>query len=244
MKKDNLFILFGLAMIILVWLFSSLHINNALVLPTISQVFNSLKTILSTSKSYLIIFNTFLKLVFTMIISLVIAIILAILSIFSLKFEKFIKPMIVIFKTIPIVSIIILLLVFLGNSKSPYVVTLLVVLPIMYESLLTGFKNINPEILDDVKTISNLNLSVFRTIYIPLIFQYLMMGLTQSFGLGLKVMIMGEFIAQPNNTIGYIMQLERSNLNTPAILAWTIILIIIILVIELILNKITKALEY
>lgn len=58
------------------------------------------------------------------------------------------------------------------------------------------------------------------------------MTIIQSFGLGLKVMIMGEFIAQPNGTIGYLLQLERSALNSSAILAWSIILIMMVLAVE------------
>lgn len=242
--KKNIFILLGLLSILILWLIVSLSIDNSLVLPTINQVLESLKDILSDSRTYLIIFMALLKLILTCILSLVIALVLATLSFMSIKFADFLKPFLVIFKTIPIISIIILLLIFFGNNKSPYIMTMLVVLPIMYESLMTGFKSINPEILYDVKTISNLNFSVLKSIYLPLIFQHLVLGIMQSFGLGLKVMIMGEFITQPKSTIGYILQLERINLNTSNILAWTIILIVIVLLVELLINKVSKKFKY
>lgn len=240
MKKNNIFIFLGIITIIIIWLISSLLINNSLVLPTITEVLNSLKDLVSKGSTYLIILNTFLKLLLTISISLVIALGLGVLSYISNKFESFIKPIFVLFKTIPVIAIIILLLIIFGNSRSPYIMTSLVVLPIMYEGMLTSLKSINPEILDDVKTISGINFNIIRNIYFPLIFSNFMMSITQSFGLGLKVMIMGEFITQPSNTIGYMMQLERSNLNTAAILAWTIILVVIVLLIELLIDKVTK----
>lgn len=244
MKKNNIFILLGIITIILIWLISSVLIDNSLVLPTITEVLYSLKDILGKGATYLIILSTFLKLLLIIVISLVIALGLGILSYISSKFESFIKPIFVLLKTIPVIAIIILLLIFFGNSKSPYIMTLLVVLPIMYEGMLTSLKSINPDILDDVKTISGFNFSIIKNIYFPLIFSNVMMSITQSFGLGLKVMIMGEFITQPNNTIGYMMQLERSNLNTSSILAWTIILVIIVLVIELLIAKATKLYKF
>ena len=244
MNKNNNYIILGLIFILILWLSSSLWIDNSLVLPTISEVFHSLKNILSKGLTYLIILNTFLKLLLIIAISLIIAMLLAILSFVFEKFENFIKPIMVIMKTIPVIAIIILLLIVFGNSKSPYIMTILVTLPIMYEGILISLKNINPEIIDDVKTIEGMNFSIVKSIYIPLIFFHVMASITQSFGLGLKVMIMGEFIAQPNNTIGYILQFERSNLNTSAILAWTIILIIIVLVMELLINKLIKTYKY
>ena len=110
--------------------------------------------------------------------------------------------------------------------------TALVVVPIMYEGLLTSLKSISPALIDDLKTLSNTNWLVIKDFYFPLIINFVLMTIIQSFGLGLKVMIMGEFIAQPNGTIGYLLQLERSALNSSAILAWSIILIMMVLAVE------------
>lgn len=241
MNNNNYkYILLSVLFIILLWAVSSLIIDNSLVLPGISEVILSLKEILSTSTTYLIILLTIVRLILVVLVSLVIAFILAILSYLSDKFESFIKPLFVILKTIPVIAIIVLLLITFGSKTSPYIMTSLVVLPIMYEGLLTSLKNINKELIDDVKTLSNTNWMVLKDFYFPIILNFIMMTLVQSFGIGLKVMVMGEFIAQPNRSIGYILQLERSNLNSSAILAWSVILIILVLLFEILVLKLSE----
>ncbi len=241
MNNNNYkYILLSVLFIILLWTVSSLIIDNSLVLPGISEVILSLKEILSTSTTYLIILLTIVRLILVVLVSLVIAFILAILSYLSDKFESFIKPLFVILKTIPVIAIIVLLLITFGSKTSPYIMTSLVVLPIMYEGLLTSLKNINKELIDDVKTLSNTNWMVLKDFYFPIILNFIMMTLVQSFGIGLKVMVMGEFIAQPNCSIGYILQLERSNLNSSAILAWSVILIILVLLFEILVLKLSE----
>ncbi|MGI6758307.1 MAG: ABC transporter permease [Bacilli bacterium] len=241
MNNNNYkYILLSVLFIILLWTVSSLIIDNSLVLPGISEVILSLKEILSTSTTYLIILLTIVRLILVVLVSLVIAFILAILSYLSDKFESFIKPLFVILKTIPVIAIIVLLLITFGSKTSPYIMTSLVVLPIMYEGLLTSLKNINKELIDDVKTLSNTNWMVLKDFYFPIILNFIMMTLVQSFGIGLKVMVMGEFIAQPNRSIGYILQLERSNLNSSAILAWSVILIILVLLFEILVLKLSE----
>lgn len=241
MNNNNYkYILLSVLFIILLWTVSSLIIDNSLVLPGISEVILSLKEIFSTSTTYLIILLTIVRLILVVLVSLVIAFILAILSYLSDKFESFIKPLFVILKTIPVIAIIVLLLITFGSKTSPYIMTSLVVLPIMYEGLLTSLKNINKELIDDVKTLSNTNWMVLKDFYFPIILNFIMMTLVQSFGIGLKVMVMGEFIAQPNRSIGYILQLERSNLNSSAILAWSVILIILVLLFEILVLKLSE----
>lgn len=239
-KNHNTLLLLGVLGIISVWFGSSLIINNSLVLPSIKEVLISLKDILLSGNTYLILLKTFIKLTLVMVISLVIAFTLALFSYKTKGFESFIKPLMVLFKTIPVIAIIIFLLISFGRNLSPYIMTALVVIPIMYEGLLTSMKSISQELIDDVKTLSNTNWLVLKNFYFPLINNFILMTINQSFGMGLKVMIMGEFISQPNGTIGYILQLERSALNSAAILAWSIILIMIVLFVEILVTKISK----
>lgn len=241
--KFNALLFLGVIIIFIAWFVFSLIINNSLVLPSIKDVAVSLKHILITGNTYIILFKTFLKLFLVIILSLIVSLSLALLSSKAKGFESFLKPIMVLIKTITIVAIILFLLISFGRNYSPYIMTALVVIPIMYEGLLTSINSINKELIDDVKTLSNTNWLVLKNFYIPLILNFVLMTFIQSFGMGLKVMIMGEFIAQPNGTIGYILQLERSSLNNSAILAWSIILIIIVLLIELLVLKISRLMK-
>jgi NitT/TauT family transport system permease protein len=54
----------------------------------------------------------------------------------------------------------------------------------------------------------------------------------QSAGLGIKVLVMAEFLAQTRNSIGNQLYLAKVNLEYDRVFAWTILLIIIAVILE------------
>ena len=109
-KNNNIYFLIGTLVILILWQSIGALTNNSIILPKIDEVLVSLVTLLITKSTYIIIFNTVLRLLITTIISFVISLILACLSLISNKLYHFIKPFIILIKTIPIATIIILLL--------------------------------------------------------------------------------------------------------------------------------------
>lgn len=239
MNKNNLgSLLLGVIFIILIWHFSAIIINNDIVIPKIKSVLVSLINLLTDKKTYYIMILTILRLILIMGISFVISLILVAISIYSKHIQFFIKPMISFLRATPIVAIIIILLVILGNNKTPSIVTSFILIPLFYESLFIGINSIDKNIIDDVQTISNFSIKILFTIYIPLVFNEIITSLIQAFGLGLKSLVMSEFIAQPRNSIGYEILQNKLNLQMDYVFAWTIILILFVLIFEVMIYKI------
>lgn len=118
-NSNNRYLLLGILTIIIVWSGCNLIINNSLVLPSIKEVLISLKDILLSGNTYLILIKTFLKLTLVIVISLVIALTLALFSFKTKVFESFIKPLLVVLKTIPVIAIIIFFVDFLWEKLKP-----------------------------------------------------------------------------------------------------------------------------
>ena len=70
--------------------------------------------------------------------------------------------------------------------------------------------------------------------------EYLLTSLIQAFGLGLKVLVMAEFIAETKNSIGEVIRFYKNEALTEYVFAWTIILVLFILLIDLLLHYIKK----
>ncbi|HKM29288.1 MAG TPA: ABC transporter permease subunit [Bacilli bacterium] len=234
--KINFWLLGGIIFIIVGWLLSAYLVDNSIVIPKISEVLASLGEMLQKKKTYLVIFNTASRLIITVALSFVIALLLSIISATLSGVKEFLKPLMTLMRTIPVAAIIIILLMIFGNIKSPYIITGLVILPIMYEGILVSFETIDQGIIDEVKMLSRLNFRVAKDIYIPIITPQILSTLVATIGLGLKVMVMAEFIAQPNDTIGYMMLQEKNFLEMANVFAWTIILIIFVLIVEQVLK--------
>ena len=230
--KINFWLFGGILFILLVWFFASRIVDNSIVIPKISEVLQALGSLLQTKQTYVIIFNTISRLILTVSISFVLALFCSILAGSITRVKDFLKPIMTLMRTTPVAAVIIILLMIFGNIKSPYIITSLVILPIMYEGILVSFENIDQGIIDEVKMLSNLNFRVAKEVYLPIVTPQILSTLVATIGLGLKVMVMSEFIAQPNNTIGYVMLQEKNFLEMDYVFAWTIVLVVFVLLVE------------
>lgn len=242
-KNLSLYFL-GIIFIIVLWWTLSIVIKNDLVVPSIKSVLISLINLFKTKKTYEIILNTIFRLLISLTIAFLVSFVLSFISFVFKSIKEFLLPLITLIRTIPVTTIIIILLMMIGNKNCPYIICMLVIIPIMYEANLNGFYSIDKGVLEEVKMISCTNFLVIKDIYVPLVFPHLLTGIVTSFGLGLKVMVMAEFIAQTPNTIGYVLNQEKVFLEINNVFAWTIILVIFMMLVEvglkIIQNRIVK----
>ena len=186
---------------------------------------------------------TFLRLILVILACLILGIFLALLSFLSYRFKSFLKPIMALLKTLPIAVVIILLLVMFTREYAPIIIVGVVVLPLIYTGTLNGLENIDSYIIDEVKMLSNNSFSIIKDIYIPLSFLHIITSLIQSFGLGLKVLVMAEYLAQPKYSIGNeIVFYKDIAVEMEYVYAWSIVLILIVLVVEFLISYLTKKL--
>lgn len=231
----------GILFIFIIWIIGEAVINNSYVVPSIANTFEALLNLFTKGHTYKVLGYTLLRLVLSIVACFILAIILALLSYNFKGFKYFIKPLITLFKTLPIAVVIILLLIILSKEMAPYYIIGVVVLPVVYEAVLIGLENINSDVLDEVKLVTGLTLNVLIKIHLPIIFPAILTALIQSIGLGLKVLVMAEYISQPRYSIGnefvfykdVAMQMEY-------VYAWSIILILFVLSVEILISYISK----
>ena len=236
MKKS---VIYGLSMVLLLvlWVVLTLIVNHPLLLPGPWVVFLKLIDLLTHFKSLEILLLTLLRLVISIVISSFIAISLGLLAGFYPKFNTFMKPYVTTLRTIPVLSIIVIMLILLGFIWTPYVITFFMVFPIIFQATVSGLKSIDPSLIDVIKLENRHPYLKISAFYLPMIMSYLKLSFLQSFGLGLKVLVMAEYLAQTKKSIGYSIYLAKTSLNYDEIFAWTILLIIMSLIIELMIQK-------
>ena len=117
-------------------------------------------------------------------------------------------------------------------DKTPYIVTVLMLFPLIYQSMLSGIKNVKTELIEVYLLDSKINFKVIKNVYIPLIKQNLYVGILQSISLGIKVLVVTEFTVMTNNSIGKALIDEKNNLNFNRVFAYSFLLIIIVMILE------------
>lgn len=239
-KINNLYFVIGILLIIFIWFFAGLSVNNDIVVPSISDVFLKVINILTTSKYLKIVLLTILKLILIIACSSVFGYMLAILSYLSKAFKHIFRPIISFIRTLPIATVIVILLIYVGMNNTPIYICAFVIVPIIYEQVLVSFEGIDKNIIEETKMVSSVNLRVIFGIYLPITFPYFISSIFTVLGLGLKVLVMAEVFSQGQNTIGGAIQTARSILDTTSIFAWTVILLLIVLLFEMLIRVITN----
>lgn len=242
--SKNIYFILGIIFLLGVWVISSILINNSGILPNIDEVSYILVNILKDQNTYLLLGNTFLKIFIALSVSFIIALLLAMLSLLNEKVEYFIRPLIVFFKSIPIVAVVMVLIIMFFKQNVRFIGTIVascfVIIPIVFESILVGFKTVDETIIQAARLDYVSGFKLIRKIHLPIALPHVISGLISSFGMGLKVMVMSEAIMNPNDSIGQLIGLHSSMGDISIVLAYSILLLIIVIVIDYLLKCINK----
>jgi len=218
--------------LLILWIVLFFAIDHRLILPSPIDVLLALGRLAGEGSSFAIMGLTLIRLLISVIVSAIVGISLGLLSGLKRKASAWIHPYITLFRTIPILSIIVILIIILGYQIAPFVITFLIVFPIIYQATEEGILNMDVNLIDAYRLEEHHLKIAIKELYIPLIKPYVFLSLLQSFGLGLKVLVMAEFLAQTKTSMGEALYLAKTNLNYDEVFAWTIILILISVIFE------------
>ncbi|RJX26983.1 MAG: ABC transporter permease subunit [Acholeplasma sp.] len=233
----------SLISIIFIWFIISLVINHPLVLPSPMTVGEAFLKMLIKTETWLILGRTLFRLLLAIALSGCLGILLGSLAGLSPKFSWIIRPYVSIFRTIPVISIIVILLILIGYTLTPYLITFLMVFPIIYQAAYEGITHIDQAYLDIYRLETHAPHLAFKDLYYPLMRPYIILGFLQSIGLGLKVLVMAEYLSQTQNSVGNELYLAKTYLDYSTVFAWTIMLILIALSLEHLIYRYKASIE-
>jgi NitT/TauT family transport system permease protein len=233
--KNSFIITTSIFLIFLIWIIFYNAIDHQIIMPSIQSTFFALFHLVTEKDSLLIILNSFSRLFIAITFSAFFAIFLGILSGLHKHFSLFLKPYITILRTIPIISIVLILYVLVSNQNISLIITFLMVFPIIYQGVESGILSIHKDLIDVYHLEKNNFFLSIKYLYLPSIKHHIITSFLQSFGLGIKVLIMAEYLTQRTNSIGNSLFLARTYLRYDFVFAWTILLILLSLLIEYIL---------
>lgn len=237
--KKGIYGIVTIFLLIVTWEIVAIVKNEPILFPSLSRIAVSFFRLFSVHNLNLM-GMTLLRIVISVGIAFLIYFCIGTLYIWKKESYAFFRPVISIMRSTPLAILSIFLFILMGDKISPYVITILVILPVGIEGVLTAIRTIDSVLVDDLKLMNtNLFKSLFL-VYIPLIKEYLVMTLLQTFGLGFKVMVMGEFICQTKNSIGKELFSIKSSLEMDNLIAWGILIVLVVFIVE----KIVQGLIY
>lgn len=214
------------------WQVISMVVNQSIILPSFIDVVVRLFTILGDYSVYIHLFYTLMRVILGVIIAFLLSLSLSILSNDFKTIKYVLNPIIVVSKTIPNITYILLVLIWFTRELSVLVVTILILFPVLYTQITTALLEINPELLELLKLYPETYYYRLIKVIIPLIKTSLFEGLKGALSLGFKVGVMAEILGQVQPGLGYLMHISRMNFETVDLFAYTAIMIGVVIVID------------
>ena len=141
--------------------------------------------------------------------------------------EQLFRPWLTLLRSVPVISFILLALIFLNPEQLPLLIAFLTCFPLLTENLTNGLKALRPSLSLMAKQFQFSCYNRLTQIYYPQLHPFLFSGLTSAAGFGWRAIIMGEALAQCAAGIGSAMKVAQNFLDVPSLLAWTVVAILI-----------------
>jgi len=214
-----------------VWTLMASRIS-AFYLPSPMETGKTLLALLSVGETYIIIWHSLVRVLIGLFLAIILGVSTGLLAGVFDNVYKFLQPVLVAIKSTPVVSFIILAIIYMKSDYVPSFCGMLLCYPIIYYNVIEGYRTVDAQLIS-MSLVYNVPLKrQLLKLYLPSMAPYIFAGILTSIGIGWKGTIAAEVISVLQSSIGNEIYNGKIYLDTPSVFAWTIIIIISSLIIE------------
>jgi len=208
-------VLFWLA----VWQVASLAIAQDLLLVSPLEVIATLAAQLGTAPFWSAVGYSFLRIVAGFLLALLAAVLLAAAAGASQVVRTLLAPLVLTIRSVPVVSFIILVLIWASSGSLSIVISFLIALPVIYTNVLEGIDQRDGKLLEMAHVFRVPLLRRWRAIDVPAVMPYLQSAW--------KSGIAAEVIGLPQGSIGEQLYQSKIFLSTAELFSWTLAIVLL-----------------
>jgi len=230
-KKSRIKI-WTIAFWLIVWQLASLSIGQEILLVSPVSVAKKLAELVFELSFWKSIFFSFQRIVIGFLLACICGILLGGLSSkFKIMRDILAVPVAVI-KSTPVVSFIILVLIWIPSKNLSVFISFLMVLPIVYTNILSGIESTDKKLIEMAEIFKVPLIKKIRYIYLSQVMPYFRSACVIGLGLCWKSGIAAEVIGIPDGSIGERLYEAKIYLDTPELFAWTVVIILVSILFE------------
>ncbi|QUI21241.1 ABC transporter permease subunit [Vallitalea pronyensis] len=149
-------------------------------------------------------------------------------------------PVISAIKSTPVMSFILIAIIWFQSNDVPVFICFLMGLPIIWTSAVEGIHNVDNRLIQMASVYKVDKKYRISHIYFPSITPYIRAAMITALGLGWKVTVAAEVLSNPKFSIGTKLSEAKVYVESASLFAWTIVVIILSLFLEGIFKKILR----
>ena len=229
--------------ILIVWfVIAKLQIFSSAILPNIGQVIESFVNQLTSGQLINDILTSFIRVIQGYLIAVILGVVLGVLMGINKNINSFFYLTLTSIRQIPMLAWIPLIVLWfgIGETSKIIVIVLAAFFPILINTI-SGINSTDPKLIEVGKMYNLSKLKLFTKIYLPSAIPSIFVGLKLGLGISWMAVVGAEIIAATSG-IGYRINDARSLMQPEVVFVGMIVIAIIGLLMEQILNKISKIL--
>ena len=225
---------------LVIWQVLAVIVNNSILLSGPVETVKALVSLGSEPSFYISVGKTVVKILAGFLIGMFLGSVISLLSYRYVIVREFFSPFVSVVKSIPIVSFIIIALIWAGSSNVTIIVSSVISFPIFYKNLLEGLLVTDPKKLDLAKVFEMKTSKKIKYIYLPSLSPHIRSAVSLAIGMAFRGGITAEVVGQPVRSIGNGLYRAKINLATSEMLAWTLVAVLAAFLIERLISFIVK----
>jgi NitT/TauT family transport system permease protein len=216
-----------------IWQIAAVLIGNNLVLVGPVQALTALGAMMIHGSFWQSVWGSLYRIMLGFLTAAITAICLSTLSYKVKLVKEFLSLPMTIFKTVPVASFIILMLISLRSKEGlSSIICFMMSLPVMYANTLSGLYSIDPKMLEMAQVFGVSRSKKFIYLYTYRVLPFFATGAKIALGLSWKAGVAAELIGLVQNTIGNELYSAKLYLMMDQVFAWTAVIVVLSIALE------------
>lgn len=212
---------------LVIWEIVSRLIDNPILIAGPYETIRSLGRMMGEKDFWLSLRNSFLNITGGILLGCICGTVTACLSGSCGLVKEIFSPFVKVIKSIPVVSFVVIILLWCGNTHLSLIISSLITFPIFYLSILEGIGAVDIKQLEMAGVFKMKLIHRIRYIYLPSLRPSVISALSLAVGMGWRSGAAAEVIGQPLLTMGNGLYRSKIFLDTGRLFAWTVMIILV-----------------
>ena len=220
-RHPHLISLLSILLLLAGWQLVALLAHQPELLPTLPRLLEAFLQLWGKPSFYQAMGATVGRAMAGLVLSLGLALLVAPFAARKPLLSAFLRPLLTLMRSIPVISFILLALILLNPESMPLLIAFLTMFPLLTENLMQGWQCLQPDYHRLAQLFQFPRWDRLTQVIYPQLAPYLFSGLASASGFGWRAIIMGEALGQCSWGIGSQMKQAQLFIEVPELLSWT-----------------------
>lgn len=222
-----------------VWEVAYLLIGRDIYFPSPVSVVTTFFRLLTEKNTWVVVSLSLYRTLLAIVVSAVLGVVFGMACGLNRTMHDLVNPLIVTLKSTPVVSVIIIAIIWFRSTDVPIFSGILMCFPIVFTGTVAGVRSTDPKLIEMCSFYGVGRFERLKSLYFPAAKSHINASVISEIGICWKAVAAAEVLSMPRLSIGANLFFAKASLDPALLFAWTVIIILLSFVFESIYAKVS-----